>query len=138
MRDLTRFSRARALSLSLFLSISISLSLGHLLQEFVFAMTPLHNQARTPALPFPVLRGRGEGTFALTTAPPPPIGQAPTCPWEDTVRVFREEFDSHPDIMYQPPPAIGRPVPANAAAPQWRVSNGGIVVVVVVGGNQVC
>ena len=64
-------------------------------------MTPLHNQARTPALP--VLRGRGEGTFALTTAPPP-IGQAPTCPWEDTVRVFREEFDSHPDIMYQPPP----------------------------------
>lgn len=37
--------------------------------EFVFAMTPLHNQA-------------------------------PTCPWEDTVRVFREEFDSHPDIMF--------------------------------------
>ncbi|ELR19694.1 Hypothetical protein ACA1_199780, partial [Acanthamoeba castellanii str. Neff] len=36
--------------------------------EFVFAMTPLHNQA-------------------------------PTCPWEDTVRVFREEFDSHPDII---------------------------------------
>jgi hypothetical protein len=116
------FSRARALSLS-------PISLGHL-QEFVFAMTPLHNQVRTPRPPLPPLfqalrAGEGRGDIGADDCPPPPppplpIGQAPTCPWEDTVRVFREEFDSHPDIMYHHPPPTTHPPTTPYQLPRYQ------------------
>lgn len=117
------FSRARALS-------PPPISLGHL-QEFVFAMTPLHNQVRTPRPPLPPLfqalrAGEGRGDIGADDCPPPPPAPLPS-PLARPRRVrgrtlcacSARSSTAIPTSCTITPPPTNDLVPTYAAAPRW-------------------